>query len=160
VISSYVGVRPLIADPNGKPSDISRTHEIQQSAPGWWDVAGGKLTTYRLMAEQTIDQVARFLGGRFENCVTAKRTLLGQSATNGISSIVPPEPSRELVEHFCRSEWAQSLEDVMRRRTSWSLYRRDLAEVRMKVADWMTELLGWNAQQRDAELRWADSNCI
>jgi glycerol-3-phosphate dehydrogenase len=160
VISSYVGVRPLIADPNGKPSDISRTHEIHQSGCGWWDVAGGKLTTHRLMAEQTTDQVARFLGGGFEKCVTGERMLLEESATKGISSIVPPEPSRELVEHFCRHEWAQSLEDVMRRRTSWGSYRRDVAEVQGKVANWMAEDLGWSEEQKEAELRAADSNCI
>ncbi len=160
VISSYVGVRPLIADPNGKPSDISRTHEIQQNSRGWWDVAGGKLTTYRLMAEETVDQVAQFLGGRFEKCATAERPLLEKAATSGISSIVPPEPSRELVEHFCRKEWAQSLEDLTRRRTSWSLYRRDAAELRLKVAQWMAEFFGWSNQQRETELRAADSNCI
>ena len=31
-----------------KPSDVSRAHEIHNPEPGWWDVAGGKLTTYRL----------------------------------------------------------------------------------------------------------------
>lgn len=160
VLSSYVGVRPLIADAHGKPSDISRTHSIQQSVGGWWDVAGGKLTTYRLMAEQTVDAFAKFLGGRFGECVTADRPLLDESATQGISAIVPPEPSRELVEHFCRREWAQSLEDVMRRRTSWNLYRRDAGEVRRRVAAWMAEFLHWSDAQKETELRAADSNCI
>jgi len=35
----WAGVRPLIADPGGKPSDISRAHQIQNPEPGWWDVA-------------------------------------------------------------------------------------------------------------------------
>ena len=48
-----------MADPHGRPSDISRAHEIRSPEPGWWDVAGGKLTTYRLMGEQTVDQLAR-----------------------------------------------------------------------------------------------------
>ena len=59
VISAWAGLRPLVADPSGKPSDISRAHEIHNPEPGWWDVAGGKLTTYRLMGEQTVDQIVR-----------------------------------------------------------------------------------------------------
>ena len=63
VISVWAGLRPLIADPGGKPSDISRAHEIRNPEPGWWDVAGGKLTTYRLMGEQTVDQIVQALKG-------------------------------------------------------------------------------------------------
>jgi glycerol-3-phosphate dehydrogenase len=151
VVSSYVGVRPLIADAKGRPSDISRTHSIRQSAPGWWDVAGGKLTTYRLMGDQTIDAVADFLGGRFKECVTAERLLVENGAEG--SGIVPPEPSRELVERFCRREWALHLDDVMRRRTSWNLYRRDVEELSRTVADWMAEILGWPDEMKAAELQ-------
>jgi len=61
VISTWAGLRPLIANPDGTPSDISRSHEIRKPEPGWWDVAGGKLTTYRLMAEQTVDQIVESL---------------------------------------------------------------------------------------------------
>ena len=94
-------MRPLIADPNGKPSDISRSHEIKNPEPGWWDVAGGKLTTYRLMAEQTVDQVVAKLGSRFSECRTAAEPLLPPAETEKISAIVPPEFSRAFVEHAC-----------------------------------------------------------
>ncbi|HYO25863.1 MAG TPA: glycerol-3-phosphate dehydrogenase/oxidase, partial [Lacipirellulaceae bacterium] len=59
VISVWAGLRPLVADPHGKPSDISRRHEIAMNNPGWWDVTGGKLTTYRLMAEETVDRIVK-----------------------------------------------------------------------------------------------------
>lgn len=144
VLGSYAGVRPLIADPRGKPSDISRAHSICQPEPGWWDVAGGKLTTYRLMAEQTVDQIARFLGGSFGKCETADRPLLPEVETRGISGIVPPQPTRELVEHFIRNEWARGVEDVMARRTSWNLYCPDPQNVRKQVDQWMQ---GFSAQQ-------------
>src|ERR1051325_2959992 len=61
IISTWAGLRPLIAEANGKPSDISRAHQIRSPEPGWFDVAGGKLTTYRLMAEQTVDRVLKWL---------------------------------------------------------------------------------------------------
>ena len=79
VISTWAGLRPLLADPNGNPSDISRTHEINNPEPGWWDVAGGKLTTYRLMAEQTVDQLVEFLLLRNEVVGQASRLSSGGS---------------------------------------------------------------------------------
>ena len=47
-MSTWAGLRPLVANWRGKPSDISRAHVIRTAEPGWWDIAGGKLTTYRL----------------------------------------------------------------------------------------------------------------
>ena len=63
VVSLYAGLRPLIA--TGKreaESDISREHEIFQDADGLISVAGGKLTTQRAMAEETVDLVTTRLG--------------------------------------------------------------------------------------------------
>ena len=57
IISRWAGLRPLVALAGGSPSDVSRAHEIHAPAPGWWDITGGKLTTYRLMAEQAVDRV-------------------------------------------------------------------------------------------------------
>ena len=125
VISTWAGLRPLIADPNGKPSDISRGHEIRSPEPGWWDVAGGKLTTYRLMAEQTVDQIVNWLkrlNGLHREvavCRTADEPLLPAADVAGVSGILPPEFSRRAVEHYCANEWAVHLDDVMVRRTSW-----------------------------------------
>lgn len=152
VISSYAGLRPLIANPNGKPSDISRSHSIQQSAPGWWDVAGGKLTTYRLMAEQAVDQMARYIGERFKECKTADVPLLSENEINGISQITPPEFRRELVEHFVREESAIRLDDVMMRRGGWHFYERNAEALAQQVAAWMGELLGWDQSRANAEL--------
>ena len=62
LVSTWAGLRPLVADRNGNPSDISRRHEVKMNEPGWWDVTGGKLTTYRLMAEETVNAIAKYLG--------------------------------------------------------------------------------------------------
>ena len=79
VIRTWAGLRPLIADPSGKPSDISRSHEIKNPEPCWWDVAGGKLTTYRLMAEQTVDQVVAKSRPPFLGMPHRRRTAFAQS---------------------------------------------------------------------------------
>jgi glycerol-3-phosphate dehydrogenase len=159
VISSWAGLRPLIADPSGKPSDISRSHEITNPEPGWWDVAGGKLTTYRLMAEQTVDKVigslkkAGELKRELKPCATARQPLLPRSETEGVSAILPPEVSRRAVEHYCVNEWSMHLDDVMMRRTSWHYYLPDASAIAEKVADWMSEWLGWSVETRKAELQ-------
>lgn len=144
VISTWAGVRPLIASGRpsaaGKPSDISRSHQIRSTGEGWWDVAGGKLTTYRLMAEETVDEVTRFLGRR-ERCRTAEEPLLPERETRGVSGILPPDFSRELVEHYCANEWALTLEDVMTRRGGWAFYDRDRDAKAEQVRAWMKELI-------------------
>ena len=148
VISSWAGVRPLIADPHGSPSDISRSHQIDNPEPGWWDVAGGKLTTYRLMAEQTVDQIVHALkraGSRPEigPCRTAIEPLLPTTETHGISGILPPEFNRDTVKHFCQNEWAAHLDDVMIRRAGWHYYYKDADGRAREAASWMKEILDW-----------------
>ncbi|HKC88986.1 MAG TPA: glycerol-3-phosphate dehydrogenase/oxidase, partial [Blastocatellia bacterium] len=66
VISSWAGLRPLITDPRaGATSEVSRKEEIIESDDGLISIGGGKLTTYRLMAERGIDLAARRLNERF-----------------------------------------------------------------------------------------------
>jgi glycerol-3-phosphate dehydrogenase len=155
VISTWAGLRPLLADSHGNPSDISRAHEIRNPEPGWWDVAGGKLTTYRLMAEQTVDQVVRLgtMSGRpVAPCRTAVEPLLPLSETERISGIVPPKFERRAVEHYCANEWAIRLEDVMVRRAGWHYYFADASQRSEEAANWMAEIFGWSKLLRAKEV--------
>ncbi len=152
VISAWAGLRPLIADGEGRPSDISRAHEIRSPEPGWFDVAGGKLTTYRLMAEQTVDRIGKRLGRRPGECRTAAEPLLPPGEPEGISGIVPPPVTRRAVEHYCAKEWAVHLDDVMVRRAGWHYYHRDAAAIAATVTQWMGEIAGWGPQRCEEEL--------
>lgn len=153
VLSTWAGLRPLIADPHGNPSDISRRHQITMSHPGWWDVTGGKLTTCRLMAEETVSEIAKWLRTRgAERCPTAHVPLLEKVPADDPSGILPPPVTQKNVQHFCRSEWARHLDDVMIRRTSWHYYHRDREAIAERVAQWMADELSWNDSQRQAEL--------
>ena len=59
VIGTWAGLRPLVkADPTGRTADLSRNHAVNASQSGMITVTGGKLTTYREMAEDTLDAVA------------------------------------------------------------------------------------------------------
>jgi glycerol-3-phosphate dehydrogenase len=152
VRATWAGLRPLIARRRGKPSDITRAHKIRMPEPGWFDVAGGKLTTYRVIAQQVVDRVARHLARNLPPCRTAEEPLLAPEAVCGISGIVPPEPSQELIAHFCRSEWAVHLEDIMLRRAGWHYYRDDREAVAGRIAGWMSESFGWDRQREKMEV--------
>jgi glycerol-3-phosphate dehydrogenase len=151
VRSTWVGLRPLVADANGDPSDISRRHEISMGEPGWWDVTGGKLTTYRLMAEELVDAVAGYLGDSLARCRTATTPLLEPDEAVH-SGMLPPAVSREAVRHYCQDEWAVHLDDVVVRRTSWIHYADNRNSVIAQVAEWMAAELGWSQQRLRDEL--------
>ena len=157
VVSIWAGLRPLVASRRGGPSDISRAHIIRTPAPGWIDVAGGKLTTYRLIAQQVVDQLFRQLGRTAKPCRTADEPLLEPSDVEGVSGIAPPVIGPEVVEHYCHQEWAVHLDDVMVRRTGWQFYYRDRQRIAEQTAGWMAEILGWDASVHETELtRWRE----
>jgi glycerol-3-phosphate dehydrogenase len=60
VLGTWAGLRPLVkAASSGRTADLSRRHKVTTSERGLISVTGGKLTTYREMAEHTVDAVAR-----------------------------------------------------------------------------------------------------
>ncbi|MGW6283119.1 glycerol-3-phosphate dehydrogenase/oxidase [Kribbella sp. NPDC055071] len=73
----YAGLRPLLAGESESTSKLSREHVVAHAAPGLVVVAGGKYTTYRVMAKDAIDAVANALDGRVPRCVTKNIPLVG-----------------------------------------------------------------------------------
>jgi glycerol-3-phosphate dehydrogenase len=62
VIATWAGLRPLIAaPPNVDESDVSREHEVFSRPDGLVIIAGGKLTTYRRMARQAVNETLKLL---------------------------------------------------------------------------------------------------
>lgn len=66
VESAWAGVRPLIHEEGKDPSEISRRDEIFVSDKGLYSIAGGKLTGYRKMAEEIVDQVLKDMDKAYE----------------------------------------------------------------------------------------------
>jgi len=73
----YAGLRPLLAEEDDATSKLSREHAVSESVSGLITVAGGKYTTYRIMARDTIDLVARELPRKVPPCCTDETPLLG-----------------------------------------------------------------------------------
>ena len=73
----YAGLRPLLAGESESTSTLSREHMVAAPVPGLVAVAGGKYTTYRVMARDAIDAVARGLEQSVPQSVTHVTELVG-----------------------------------------------------------------------------------
>ena len=73
----YAGLRPLLAGESDETSKLSREHVVNHPTPGLVVVAGGKYTTYRVMAKDAIDETARTLGGSVPESVTQDIPMVG-----------------------------------------------------------------------------------
>jgi glycerol-3-phosphate dehydrogenase len=73
----YAGLRPLLAGESDQTSKLSREHIVAHSVPGLVVVAGGKWTTYRIMAKDAIDEAVAALDGAYSESITEDIALLG-----------------------------------------------------------------------------------
>lgn len=87
----YAGLRPLLAGESDETSKLSREHIVAHSVPGLVVIAGGKWTTYRVMAKDAIDEAVAALDGKVPESTTEDIALLGaegyQAAWNKRSKI-------------------------------------------------------------------------
>ncbi|MBI5482269.1 MAG: glycerol-3-phosphate dehydrogenase/oxidase [Deltaproteobacteria bacterium] len=93
VLSTWAGLRPLIGADAVKTSDVSREHELFTEPGGVLTITGGKLTTYRRMAREVVDEAIELLRnlGFAEDvgpCLTMRRHLRGGV---GLGKTVTPE---------------------------------------------------------------------
>src|SRR6516162_11162308 len=90
VVAVYAGLRPLVdlSEGNGsKPTTkLSREHAVDVQLPGLASIAGGKFTTYRLMARDVIDAVVPAIGREVPGSVTDQVPLLG---ADGLAAVQP-----------------------------------------------------------------------
>jgi glycerol-3-phosphate dehydrogenase len=75
VVSAWAGIRPLLANAGDSPGAATREHSITTDANGVISITGGKLTTYRVMARDVVDDVVARLKRR-ESDVRSKSTPL------------------------------------------------------------------------------------
>ena len=96
IVGTWAGLRPLIAGGSvgEKTADLSRVHKVLTSPSGLMTVTGGKLTTYRRMASDTVDAIVATLG-RGGKSVTKQLRLLGATASQGSAMARGSAPSDE-----------------------------------------------------------------
>jgi glycerol-3-phosphate dehydrogenase len=141
-IAVYAGVRPLLAA-DERVGEASREHRIVDDG-ALLTIAGGKYTTFRVMARDVFVAAARKL----------KRAT--PPAEDGATSLPAPLADavrdEDLAAHAIEHEWAHSLEDIIRRRsTRWLADDRGLAAAR-RMAPVLARRLGWDAAREKEEI--------
>jgi len=107
VTAVWAGLRPLLAPPDKgghvseRTADLSRRHTVSTSAHGVVTVTGGKLTTYRKMAQDTVDVVVTRLGEspHRRRCVTKDLRLLG-ATTRTRDPVTLAQPQARLLGRY------------------------------------------------------------
>jgi glycerol-3-phosphate dehydrogenase len=181
VLSVFAGLRPLVGsgDDDQATASLSRDHTLLISDAGLVTITGGKWTTYRRMAEDTVDQAATLAGLDDRPCVTRTlhlhgyhahaerfgelahygsdapdvRDLLGSDPRYG-RALHPAFPIRagEAV-WAVRQEMARTVEDFLSRRTrALILDARAAMEAAPTVAELMAEELGRDRGWVDAQV--------
>ncbi|MEN9594817.1 MAG: hypothetical protein RLY23_1300 [Actinomycetota bacterium] len=181
VTAVWAGLRPLISGGTvgNKTADLSRKHGVSTSDGGVTTITGGKLTTYRRMSADTVDRVADRLGINAKSR-TKRVQLFGAegdhgsdehlagrfgSASKEVAAIASSDPalaeplveglpySRAEAVYAVRFEMAQSLSDVLERRTRSRILARDASlKAAHSTASIIGAELGWDLSREQAEV--------
>ncbi len=136
VISSFAGLRPLIDSRKGSTAGLSREDAIVEDKSGLISIIGGKLTTYRHMAERVVDRAARHLARYFgvrasaRSSRTATISLTGPISRESDSARISEEfgVSGETVLHLIRT-YGGNASTVLRIASSGDLKEKLSAEL-------------------------------
>lgn len=175
ILSVFSGLRPLAAptDANSNSTkEISRDHKLILSAKGLITITGGKWTTYRRMAEETIDLAIKHVGFTAKSCSTKDLKIHGSALVSGdhyldiygadkmhIEELIQQNPAlgQKLHPKFSfteaeviwsiRNEMAETVEDILSRRLR-ILFIDAVAAIEMsaRVAALLAKELGANKE--------------
>jgi glycerol-3-phosphate dehydrogenase len=180
ILCIYAGLRPLAANPDNPAStkEVSRRHKITLSPSGLLTIIGGKWTTYRRMAEETIDRAIKAGLMDKAKCVTSNIKLTTINTDNILKRLyiygdhyvdiekmisenpelgIPVDPrlpytSAEIL-WICRNEMPLKLEDILARRTrSLFLNARASAEIAPVVAGFMASEFGYDQKWQEEQV--------
>ncbi|TWS20282.1 glycerol-3-phosphate dehydrogenase/oxidase [Tsukamurella asaccharolytica] len=91
VVGTFAGLRPLLDSGSGETADVSRKHAVLTRGDGLVTVVGGKLTTYRRMAQDAVDAALSASGLTAGPCVTRTLPLVGAAPRDALPHIDAPE---------------------------------------------------------------------
>lgn len=142
VRGSFAGLRPLVDTGATSTADISRRHLVAVSEKGFVNVLGGKLTTYRRMAEDAVDLAVETAGLDAGPSRTASLRLTDTAAAVPPGDSVDREGvSRAIIEFAVRAEGAMTADDVLDRRTRVGLVDEDRERQRASIESVVAEIL-------------------
>jgi len=90
IIGVYAGLRPLVSKKaDASTTKLSREHTVDRPAPGFVSIAGGKYTTYRVMAQDVIDLAGKELHKEVRESTTDRLPIVGADGYNALVQQVP-----------------------------------------------------------------------
>lgn len=110
VVGAWAGLRPLLHQEGKKPTEISRKDEVMLGPAGLFSIAGGKLTTYRKMAQRVVDMVVERL--------TASGQRLPEKQADSERALLSGGETGDDVEAFAtklKSRWSHVPADIVER---------------------------------------------
>ena len=134
VRGAFAGLRPLVDSGSDATADVSRRHLVTESEAGFVTVLGGKLTTYRRMAEDAVDLATRVR----ELSAPPSRT----ASLRLVDRVIPASDdvideatglTRAEIEFAVRVEGAMTVDDVLDRRTRIGLVDADRERCRSAI---------------------------
>ncbi len=178
IVGVYAGLRPLLKGESEETSRLSREHAVMDRDNGMVSVAGGKYTTYRLMAADAVDAVSRYLErppppsrtnslplvgaaphrndrlhARYGSLVTDLHSLIADSREMGDRVVDDAPYLRAEIAYAVTHEGALHLDDVITRRTRLSIETSDRgARAAPLIARIMGDLLGWDLEITEREI--------
>lgn len=178
VVGVYAGLRPLLRGESEQTSKLSREHAVMDRGNGLISVAGGKYTTYRVMAADAVAATAPYMDGPLDESPTADIPLVGAAPADDVRLhgrygtladdveeliSIDPEYGRKVVtdapyllaeiRYAVTHEGALHLDDVLTRRTRLSIETRDRGiDAARPTARVMADVMGWDRATVDREL--------
>ena len=164
IVGVFAGLRPLLKGESDQTSKLSREHAVMSSPNGLISIAGGKYTTYRVMARDAVDAAVGQLSQDVPPSRTDEIRLVGETRDHELERMVAQRPELDervgdsrfrMVEvlYGTTHEGALHLDDVLTRRTRVSIETSHRGtDVAAKVAELMAEDLGWDESIIDREV--------
>lgn len=164
IIGVYAGLRPLLTGESEQTSRLSREHAVRVMPSGLISIAGGKYTTYRIMARDAVDAAAERLDRAVPDSPTHRLALTGERRGDELNELIASRPDLGESVGASRYRWADimyavtdegalHLDDVLARRTRISVETPDRGvEVVRRVAELIAPELGWSAAEADREV--------
>uniref|UniRef100_A0A8C7G2L7 Glycerol-3-phosphate dehydrogenase, mitochondrial n=1 Tax=Oncorhynchus kisutch TaxID=8019 RepID=A0A8C7G2L7_ONCKI len=155
VLAAWSGIRPLVTNPNSKDTQsICRNHIVHISDSGLVTIAGGKWTTYRSMAEDTLDAAVKAHNLSAGPSKTVGLMLEGAKDWTPTMYIrLVQDYGLEVEVQYAIKEYACTAIDVIARRTRLGFLNVQAAEEALpRIVDIMGKQLTWSEQRKREEL--------
>lgn len=140
--SVFAGLRPLVnRSATRDTGSLSREHQIEVSAAGLVSIVGGKWTTYRRMAAETVDRAASIAG-------LPARASGTESLRISAAAAQTDELSDAALSRFVHEEMARTSEDILARRTRLLFTdTREALRIAPAISEKLKRLLGWSDER-------------